>query len=322
MSSSIETHPEHGVLENNRLEEENHVSDTIDERQTPHGIVLEDNATKTDDVDNVTPDNATEEPIMPDTSDLPKEEPMPSPEECFNNHLSKKLLNMLGERSAEEIERLHKVHSPHVLATHVESVYRAMKPHQQNIKMMQTIAQQFGKSKKERANWEKTYSTFAEKYTDAEKDYHDALEELNATVRNYIHELIDKEQREQMEKYKLCKPLSKGKRRHFFDALSKDDDAKLMKTLETVHDVQSACYSIQHTSHRNNPKLALLCFFVHDHRSLPSEGAHKCLQALLTKYNDFFEESDIQDALKHIHDDGLDAEKSKSVEVFKKYCKW
>ena len=261
-----------------------------------------------------------EKPDVPGVEDVPKEEPMPSPEECFKRHLSKKVYNMLHERSEEEIHQLHTILSPHVIATQVESAHRAIKPHEQNIKMMQTIAQQFGKSKKEKANWEKTYSTFIDKYTEAEQMYNTVASELNTTVRNYVHDLMDKEQQARVEMHKKCKPLSKGKRKHFFNALSNDDDIQCMKTLATVHDVQSACYSIQHTTHKNNPKLALLCAFVQDHRSLPTEGSHKCLNALLSKYIDFFEETDIQSVLNYIHDGGFDIQKGKSIAVLNKYC--
>ena len=261
-----------------------------------------------------------QKPDIPGAEDVSEEEPMPTPEECFKRHLSKKVYNMLHERSEEEINRLHTIHSPHDLATQVESAHRAMKPHEQNVKMMQKIAQQFGKSKKDQANWEKTYSTFMNKYTESLNMYNTVANELKTTVLNYVYDLIDNEQQVRVDMYKKCKPLSKGKRKHFFDALSDDDDVKCMKTLGTVHDVQAACYSIQHTIHKNNPKLALLCAFVQDHRSLPTEGSHKCLNALLSKYTDFFEETDIQAVLNYIHVGGFDIQKGKSITVLKQYC--
>ena len=52
-----------------------------------------------------------QKPDIPGAEDVSEEEPMPTPEECFKRHLSKKVYNMLHERSEEEINRLHTIHS-------------------------------------------------------------------------------------------------------------------------------------------------------------------------------------------------------------------
>lgn len=240
-----------------------------------------------------------EAPPLPEV----KEEPMPTDDECFERHLGDKLLALLRDQPTATQEALFRTFTVKMMAVDVELSLRALKPHEKNLRVMQSIAQRF-KTKKELETWKTTNKRFLVKYKNAENEYLEKMEELKSTVRTFIHEQIDKEQRARIETLRRCKPLSKGRRKHFWEALSTDNVDKLKRTLETVDDVACASHSIQHTKHTENPRVALLCACVDKHRSMPENGAHASLRFLLTTYRDFFSNKDVESVRQHIEDAG------------------
>ena len=292
--------------------------------------VSQDNTNVPEDITNVTEDNTNlsedignaegNTPVAPEMPQLPQdapEEAMPTDEECFETHLGGKLFAMYNKQTQESRDVFMKEYSAKAMAVDVELARRSMTPHEKNLRMMQSIAQQF-KSKKEKKSWEHTYSNFLEKYTESEHEFHTKRDELKSTVRTFVHEQVDKAQRERIQRYKDCKPLSKGRRKHFWDALSTDNVDKLKKTLETADDVQCASYSIQHTPFTDNPKVALLGAFVTPHRSMPISGAHHALGWLLTRHRDSFSTDDIEQTKQHIASSGWGGTRVECVAVLDK----
>ena len=249
--------------------------------------------------------DSEETPQLPEVQGVPevKEEPMPTDDECFERHLGDKLLALLRDQPPSTQEALFRTFTVKTMAVDVELSLRALKPYEKNLKVMQSIASRF-KTKKELETWKTTNKRFLVKYENAENEYLEKMDELKSTVRTFIHEQIDKEQRARIETLRRCKPLSKGRRKHFWEALSTDNVDKLKRTLETVDDVACASHSIQHTKHTENPRVALLCACVDKHRSMPENGAHASLRFLLTTYRDFFSNEDVESVRQHIEDAG------------------
>lgn len=256
-----------------------------------------------------------EEPSAP-PAEVPekKEEPMPTDDECFEKHLGDKLLALLRDQPTDTQEALFRRFTVKTMAVVVEMSLRTLKTEEKNLSVMQNIAQQF-KTKQEWMTWKTTNKRFLAKYEEAQNDYSEKLHELKSTVRTFVYEHIDREQRVRIEMLRRCKPLSKGRRKHFWDALMTDNVDKLRRTLETVDDVVCASHSIHHTKYTDKPRVALLCACVNNHRSMPENGAHESLQFLLKTYPDFFSNEDIESVKKHIDDAGWRATREQCVAV-------
>ena len=255
----------------------------------------------------------TEEP--PAQPEKPAEEPMPTEDECFAKHLSPKLMESFEEIPVASRQAFLEEHSVKAMAVDVELAKRAVKPEEDNLTMMKNIAPQFNTSKEQRQCWQKTYTNFIKRYEDVEQNYLEKLEELHTTVRTYVHEQLDKQQHIRLLMQRERRQLSTGRKKNFWKMVSTDDESMFSKTLETTEDVQRASHSIQNTKHTDKPKLALLCALVDNHRSLPANGAHRILRALLTKYRDFFTDTDIEETKQHIVDSGWTSTREECLAV-------
>ena len=279
--------------------------ETIEEGECTEGVV-EDDVTSTREAAEGGVESAAVRPVTPQVNEPPKEEPMPTEEECVARHLGERLLDMYMKQTPES-RVAHSAEFPvRSMAVDVELAQRAMRTHETNLRMMQSIAQQFS-SKEEKKSWEATYSDFLKQYSAVEEEYSTKRAELNSTVRAFVHKGQDKAQQIRLQRLKDRKPLSKGRRKHFWDALSADDVPKLKKTLQTADDVKCACYSVRHAdapSADDNPTLALLSAFVSVHRSMPSDGAHRTLGWLLTEFHSYFGRAELEQAKQHIIDSG------------------
>lgn len=247
-------------------------------------------------------DAPEESPQLPEMPEV-KEEPMPTDDECFEKHLGSKLLALLRDQPTAAQDALFRTFNVKTMAVDVEMSLRALKPHEKNLRGVQSIAQRC-KSKKELDTWKTMNKRFLVKYETMENEYLKKMEELKSTVRTFIHEQIDKEQHARIETLRRCKPLSKGRRKHFWEALSTDNVIKLQRTLKTMDDVICASHSIKHIKHTENPRVALLCTCVDNHRSMPKKGAHASLRFLLTTYRDLFSNKDVESVRRHIEDSG------------------
>ena len=251
---------------------------------------------------------------LPQMPEKPVEEPMPSEEECLLKHIGTKLHSMLHAQSKEAIKTFEAEYSPNGLAVDTELAQRAMRPHMQSLQMMQSYAKML-KTKAEKKQLENSYAGCLRLYNEANAEFSAKQEELRSTVRKFVYDELDKAQQAQLTKYRNCKPLSKGRRKHFWEAVSTDNVEKFKQTIETIDDVQCAVHSIQHTAHPDDPKLSLLCAFVQQHRSVPANGAHQTLGVLLTKFNSFFTPIDIQNAMQFITDNGCEESHAACLDV-------
>ena len=254
-----------------------------------------------------TPDGVVE----PDTTSEP---PMPSPKECFEKHIGNNLIAKLNTRTFDEVQQLMSVHSPYDVATEVEKRQRAMKPHAQHLHIMQNMDKtQVGQSHTMRTNWEKTYGRFVDKYKEADASFMEQKEALQTIVKEYVNTLIDNEQQLTRDEYNACKQLSKGRRKHLWEALQNDDAPKLLRTLETPDEVKRAAYHCTRPTHENEDSVLVLT--VDDAYRLPANGASKCLSALFERHATLFATENIQAAIQRIVDKNLQDSRKECLDI-------
>lgn len=218
---------------------------------------------------------------------------MPSPAECLDKHLGDTLLQAMGARTEEEMRPLRAAHSLEDMAVEVERAQREMAPHLEMLPMMQRFARSRRQaSAKQRQELDKMMATEEAKYKQAEEVYLDARDELRCTVRTFLHTLEDHEQQARTLAARERQPFSKGVIRHFWDAVQRDDPAKLLKTLCTEDMVRRADFAVYRSNRcaeveQCRPLMDLLT--TGDHHFVPDGGAVRCVEALKERYPGVFE---------------------------------
>lgn len=228
--------------------------------------------------------NTEDNESLPEIPSQSNEQPMPSEEECLLMHLGKKLHEMLYAQSEEARQAFENEFSPKGMAVDIELAKRAMRPHIQNLHLKEDV--------------------FSQKQN-----------ELKSCVRAFVHTEMDKAEQVRVLKYKHCKPLSKGRRRHFWEALSRDNVDTFQRTIETINDVKDASHSIQNPVYPDNHTLSLLCAFVNPHPTMPVNGAHQTLSVLLTKFRSFFTNTDIEQTTEYIKTNGCEQSHASCLDV-------
>ena len=325
--SSTTTHNEPSLTKTDSTGEFT-IVDSTDETKNTHDSIDENNEINVEEVESLsveevepsddTPSDGVTQDVPSDSGepqDETNEPPMPSPKECFEKHVGKQLMIKLNKRSNEDIQQLLNVHSPYDMAVEVEKLERVMQPHIQHLQIMKNMARHSEHSKKNRKEFEKTYGDFMQNYKEAEESFVEKKDELNHVVKEYVNGLIDKEQQQKIAEYNATKPLSKGRRRHLWDALRQDDATKLLKTLETRDDVERAAYRCRPNLEHEDSVLMLT---VDDSYRVPEGGAVQCLEALLDKHRACFTDDTIRATIKRIHDKQLDEVRKDCLDLLQK----
>lgn len=258
--------------------------------------------------------NTQDNELLPEIPSQSNEQPMPSEEECLLKHLGKKLHEMLYAQSEEARQAFENEFSPKGMAVDTELAKRAMRPHIQNLHFMQSYAKHL-KSNAERKKFETGYNNTLRKYKETEDEFSQKQNELKSCVRAFVHTEMDKAEQARVLKYKHCKPLSKGRRRHFWEALSRDNVDTFQRTIETINDVKDASHSIQNPVYPDNHTLSLLCAFVNPHPTMPVNGAHQTLSVLLTTFRSFFTNTDIEQTKQYILTNGCEKSHASCLDV-------
>ena len=167
--------------------------------------------------------------------------------------------------------------------------------------------------------FEKTYSSFLKNYTDAEECFMERKMELQATVRNYVNELIDCEQQKLVEQYNANKPLSKNRQNHLRDALKNDNDTKLLRTLETVDDVKRAIYRCSRHGEELIENDSVLRLTVDSDYCFPHKGSQKCLNAIMNRFSSSFSQDMIQATIQHITDKNLTDNRKECLDILRNH---
>ena len=209
------------------------------------------------------------------------EEPMPSPAECLTKHLGDRLTQAMTKRSDNELKPLRTLHSLEEMGVAAEPPPRNA-PHFRNVQMMQQYQPRRG-THAQKKQWQQAFHKMYRTYEDANNEYGDQRDELRGVVRDFLHALEDKEQRDRQAYARIHKPFSKGKRGHFWRAVEADDPDALLKTLDDVETVKQARWAVFRPSRDADAveERPLLCLLAGNRRGVPAGGAVRCIKALL-----------------------------------------
>ena len=236
----------------------------------------------------------------------PPEEPMPSPAECLTKHLGDRLTQAMAKRSDDELKPLRTLHSLEEMGVAAETLHRAMRPHFRNVQMMQQYQPRKG-THAQKKQWQQAFHKMYRTYEDANHEYEDQRDELRGVVRDFLHALEDKEQRDRQAYARDHKPFSKGKRGHFWRAVEADDPDALLKTLDDAETVKQARWGVFRPSRDADAveERPLLCLLAGNRRGVPTGGAVRCIKALLQAYPDTFSKADAEEAVAFVEGRGL-----------------
>ena len=236
----------------------------------------------------------------------PPEEPMPSPAECLTKHLGDRLIQAMAKRSDDELKPLRTLHSLEEMGVAAETLHRAMRPHFRNVQMMQQYQPRKG-THAHKKQWQQEFHKMYRTYEDANHEYEDQRDELRGVVRDFLHALEDKEQRDRQAYARIHKPFSKGKRGHFWRAVEADDPDALLKTLDDAETVKQARWGVFRPSRDADAveDRPLLCLLAGNRRGVPAGGAVRCIEALLQAYPDAFSKADAEEAVAFVEGRGL-----------------
>ena len=236
----------------------------------------------------------------------PPEEPMPSPAECLTKHLGDRLVQAMAKRSDDELKPLRTLHSLEEMGVAAETLHRAMRPHFRNVQMMQQYQPRKG-THAQKKQWQQAFHKMYRTYEDANNEYEDQRDELRGVVRDFLHALEDKEQRDRQAYARDHKPFSKGKRGHFWRAVEADDPDALLKTLDNAETVKQARWGVFRPSRDADAveDRPLLCLLAGNRRGVPPGGAVRCIEALLQAYPEAFSKADAEEAVAFVEGRGL-----------------
>ena len=236
----------------------------------------------------------------------PPEEPMPSPAECLTKHLGDRLIKAMAKRSDDELKPLRTLHSLEEMGVAAETLHRAMRPHFRNVQMMQKYQPRKG-THAQKKQWQQAFHKMYRTYEDANNEYEDQRDELCGVVRDFLHALEDKEQRDRQAYARIHKPFSKGKRGHFWRAVEADDPDALLKTLDDAETVKQARWGVFRPSRDADAveDRPLLCLLAGNRRGVPPGGAVRCIEALLQAYPTAFSKEDAEEAVAFVQSRGL-----------------
>jgi hypothetical protein len=236
----------------------------------------------------------------------PPEEPMPSPAECLTKHLGDRLTQAMAKRSDDELKPLRTLHSLEEMGVAAETLQRAIIPHLRNVQMMQQYQPRKG-TRAQKQHWQDAFHKMRRTYEDANHEYEDQRDELRGVVRDFLHALEDKEQRDRQAYARDHKPFSKGKRGHFWRAVEADDPDALLKTLDDSETVKQARWGVFRPSRDADAvdDRPLLCLLAGNRRGVPTGGAVRCIEALLQAYPDAFSKADAEEAVAFVEGRGL-----------------
>ena len=244
----------------------------------------------------------------------PPEEPMPSPEECLTKHLGDRLTQAMAKRSDDELKPLRMLHSLEEMGVAAETLHRAMRPHFRNVQMMQQYQPRKG-THAQKKQWQQAFHKMYRTYEDANHEYEDQRDELRGVVRDFLHALEDKEQRDRQAYARIHKPFSKGKRGHFWRAVEADDPDALLKTLDDAETVKQARWGVFRPSRDTDAveDRPLLCLLAGNRRGVPTGGAVRCIEALLQAYPAAFSKEDAEEAVAFVEGRGLSEARAECV---------
>lgn len=244
----------------------------------------------------------------------PPEEPMPSPAECLTKHLGDRLTQAMTKRSDNELKPLRTLHSLEEMGVAAETLHRAMRPHFRNVQMMQQYQPRRG-THAQKKQWQQAFHKMYRTYEDANNEYEDQRNELRGVVRDFLHALEDREQRDRQLYARIHKPFSKGKRGHFWRAVEADDPDALLKTLDDVETVKQARWAVFRPSRDADAveERPLLCLLAGNRRGVPAGGAVRCIKALLQAYPAAFCKEDAEQAMAFVEGRGLSEARSECV---------
>ena len=244
----------------------------------------------------------------------PPEEPMPSPAECLRKHLGDRLTMAMAKRSDDELKPLRTLHSLEEMGVAAETLHRAMRPHFRNVQMMQQYQPRKG-THAQKKQWQQAFHKMYRTYEDANNEYEDQRDELRVVVRDFLHALEDKEQRDRQAYARIHKPFSKGKRGHFWRAVEADDPDALLKTLDDAETVKQARWGVFRPSRDADAveDRPLLCLLAGNRRGVPPGGAVRCIEALLRAYPDAFSKEDAEEAMAFVERRGLSEARAECV---------
>ena len=248
----------------------------------------------------------------------PPEEPMPSPAECLTKHLGNYLHKAMAKRSDDELKPLRTLHSLEEMGVAAETLHRAMRPHFRNVQMMQQYRPSKG-THAQKKQWEQAFHKMYRTYEDANNEYEDQRDELRGVVRDFLHALEDKEQRDRQAYARIHKPFSKGKRGHFWRAVEADDPDALLKTLDDINTVKQARWGVFRPSRNANAveNRSLLCILAGNRRGVPANGAVRSIKALIQEYPTAFTKMDVEEAIAFVESRGLSKAREQCVRALR-----
>ena len=246
----------------------------------------------------------------------PAEEPMPTPEECFQKHFAKanpKLHKRFTTELTDDDQRMFvAAMSLHDQAVAIEHAYRGMIPHMQNMQYMQQMIQsgqmRRNQSSRQKQQLMETVNRFQSTLKDAEDTYLDERTTLWTTVRDHLNTKRDDAQREARALAEQTKPFSKGVIKHFWQATEHDDVTIMRRTLLGAAMVKRADYAVYrpHRHKKEATRVPLLELLTGDHRYVKQDtGAVECLKWVLATYPELYSDADKQQAVDAIHAKGL-----------------